>query len=107
MIKNSVATIPLTEIDVSTINGSCVMQLPESCFLIRYVNRSDRDILISYKHDISHEIIPAHESVTLTFQATAVPTCGYLPEGTSFYASCKPNGTGYLYIIGYYFVAGR
>ena len=107
MIKNSVATIPLTEIDVSTINGSCVMQLPESCFLIRYVNRSDRDIMISYKHDIPHEIIPAHESVTLTFQATAVPTCGYLPEGTSFYASCKPNGTGSLYIIGYYFVAGR
>ena len=74
MIKNSVATIPLTQIDVSTINGSCVMQLPESCFMMRYVNMSDRDIVISYNSVIPHEFIPAGQSVTLTFQATAVPT---------------------------------
>jgi hypothetical protein len=108
VIKNSVASIPLTEIDVSTIDGSCVMQLPESCFMLRYVNRSDRDIVIGYHNiDQTHELIPAHESVTLTFQATAVPTHGYLPEGTYLYASCKPDGKGSLYIIGYYFVAGR
>ena len=63
MIKNSVAAIPLTEIDVSTIDGSCVLQLPESCFLLRYVNRSDRDIIIGYKNiDEIHEVVPAHGS---------------------------------------------
>ncbi len=107
MIKNSVATIPLTQIDVSTIDGSCITQLPESCFMIRYVNLSDRDIIVGYNSATPHEFIPAGHSVTLSFQATAVPTYGYLSSGTSLYASCKSDGKGHIYIIGYYFVAGR
>lgn len=109
MIKNSVNSIALTTIDIGNhVDGSCILQLPKSCFILRYVNRSNRDILIGYNNiDQIHEIIPAHESVILTFQATAVPTHGYMSEGTILYASCKPGGEGSLYIIGYYFVAGR
>lgn len=109
MIKHSVDAIPLIKIDISTLGDAYKIELSESCFIIRYTNQTDQDIIISHNHPGNEvEIIPSGQSVQLSFYAQPehFNSKGYLPKGTYLYPFSKP-GTGYLYISGYYFVNGR
>ncbi len=110
MIKNSVGVLPLIEIDTPYLDGSfnILTILHESCFMLRYINRSNKDIFISYNGRELHDIIPAQDSVQLLFNnKIGSQLGGFMYKDTTIYGSCVSNAKGSLYISGYYFIAGR
>lgn len=107
MPKNSVHAIPVTSIDSADFDGSFQLintgGLPQSCFLLRIVNNSSADAGISYDGLVTHEIVPAGDSVILNAQANNAPNnhVANFAKGTRVYAS-GDAGDGEVYLIGYY-----
>jgi hypothetical protein len=77
--------------------------LSAACFLIRVVNASDENIIISYDGVTDNEVVLSDSAVYLDFQANAQPTgwTSLLAKGTVVYAK-GTAGTGTIYLSGYY-----
>ena len=80
--------------------------LDEPCFMLKFVNSSAVNILISYDGIYQHDIVPAYSQVVLPFQSCARPKSDItlMKRGTPIYvvAETVPGKTGYLHIISYY-----
>lgn len=108
MSKNMIRSIELTSIDSATFTGNYQAintdGLEEACTLIRFVNDSNRDVIISYDGLTPHDYLRATDSLTLNFQANNQPSglVSMLKQGTIVYVSGTAGGTGSVYLAGYY-----
>lgn|SRR5690606_31531069 len=117
--RNSVQSFPIVEIDTSKIPDWPVPVypteegLPHSCFCMRYINKSDRDIYISYDGINKHDLVPAGETVQINFgdntMEALMGSAGMLCAGTKVHIMLRTKGpgNGNFYIAGYYFMPGR
>jgi len=105
--RNAVHAIRKISIDVSTFTGTEDFLaindegLPDAIFILRLVNDSDTDCIISYNGVHAHDYVRTGESVTLTFPDLK-PDRANLPLGTIVYAAGETQGTGRLHLVGYY-----
>jgi len=105
--KNSVHAIRKVSIDVSTFTGTEDFLaindegLPDACFILRMVNDSDTDCIISYSGIHAHDYIPAGENLQIMVPDWA-PDRANFALGTIVYAAGEQQGTGRLHLIGYY-----
>jgi hypothetical protein len=117
--RNSVQSLSLVEIDISKLSDLPLpvytddYGLPHSCFCMRYINKSDQDIYISYDGFKKNDIVPAGETVQINFgdntMEALMGSAGMLCAGTRIHVMLptKEPGKGTLYIAGYYFMPGR
>ena len=80
--------------------------LPVSCSILRIINQSEGNIVISYDGINPHDYIFSMTDRTFDFQANATPTSfqGMIPKGTIIYALPDDGSpsTGFVYLAGYY-----
>lgn len=107
MAQNKAKPIILTEFDSANLVAGFLpinpLGLPEACFLIRIINNSDTDVIVSYDGLNDHEFVPGGTQATLNFQTNAVPNnkeC-LLAKGTVIYVR-GTAGQGDIYLSGYY-----
>jgi len=77
--------------------------LPFPCFLIRVINNSNKDVMISYDGVTDHDFIPMGQTLQLPFQSNSQPN-GYvalMAKGTIVYVQ-GAAGTGDIYLAAYY-----
>ena len=77
--------------------------LTAPCFLIRILNFSSNDIIISYDGVHDNDIIIADATLQLEFQTNSGlgSKAAYLAKGTVIYAKGEES-SGDIYVIGYY-----
>lgn len=107
-VKNSVAAVILTSLDSAVFDGTLVAinpnGLPEACFMIRVINNSDKDIVISYNGGDGHDFVPHGQTLQIESQMNSQPNnfiCKF-PKGTIVYAAGTDAGTGLVFLAGYY-----
>jgi hypothetical protein len=107
-LKNTVAAIALQTIDTSTLSPiyqliTATTGLPESCFLIHFINGSDVAVTVSYDGVTDHDIMPADTHVTLNFQTNSSPSnfSAHMARKTLIYVK-GTAGTGNFSVAGYY-----
>ena len=79
----------------------------EACFMIRIVNNSSANILISFDGVTDHDYLASGKSLQLPTQDNALPSglVAKFRRGTSLYFKAFPfkiGFTGIIYLIGYY-----
>jgi len=86
--------------DFSPIIGS---NLPAGCFLIRFINDSDTDVIISYDGDTDHDFLRAGETLEIYTQSNSQPSnhVSLFKAGTMVYLRGEA-GTGTVYFSAYY-----
>jgi hypothetical protein len=106
-VKNSVQAITLQSFDVSglvagfqTIDAT---GLPEPCLMIRFINDSDTEVIVSYNGTDDQEYVLSNDDVTLNFQTNSQPSnnMALLAKGTQIYVR-GVAGTGDFILVGYY-----
>ena len=117
--RNSVQSLPMIEIDTSKLGEFPFVVYPEeglpfSCFCMRYINKSDHDVAISYDNGVTkHDIVLANQTVQLNFgdniMEALMGSVGMLCGGTKLTVMLHEKGPakGSFYIVGYYFMPGR
>ena len=105
---NYINNIELTSIDSSTFTGNLQAinsaGLPNSCYKIRLVNNSDRDITISFDGTTNHDFLRADDTYELNLLSGNLPN-DYgvrVRQGTVIYVSGLAGGSGLVYLSGYY-----
>jgi hypothetical protein len=102
--KNVVLPIPLTSIDTSTFTGAYQVinttGLPEACFMIRITNDSDRDATISFDgvHDHDFSIMGSTGQIYTSNEGNR----SNFAKLIKIYVKGLANGTGSIYLSGYY-----
>jgi hypothetical protein len=104
-VRNSVSAIPLGAIAANTFTGAyqLIGGLPHACFMLRFINNSTEDVLISYDGVTDNDVIIHDTTVQLDPQANSQPNnfiCVF-PKGMTIYVKAA-NGTGEFYVAGYY-----
>lgn len=105
--RNAVHAIRKISIDVSTFTGTEDFLaindegLPDAIFILRMVNDSDTDCIISYNGVHAHDYIPAGENLQLMVPDWK-PDRANFALGTIVYAAGEQQGIGRLHLIGYY-----
>ena len=108
MSRNAIKAIEMDNRNSNTLDGTFQVLnaggLPKACTIIKIVNDSDRDVLISYDGVTDHDYVPLGDKLELNLQANSQPN-GYassMAQGTVFYVRGLAGGTGYIYLVGYY-----
>lgn len=107
-VKNSIQAIELTSIDSATFTGAYqainASGLDNSCFMIRIINNSNRDITISYDGTNDHDFVQDTLSLQVNFQTNAQPNTNIanIRKGTIVYVKGTAGGTGLVYLAAYY-----
>ncbi len=104
-VRNSVLAIPLAAVNANTFNGTyqLVGGLPQACFMLRFINNTTEDVLISYDGVTDNDVVIHDTTAQLDPQANSQPNnfiCVF-PKGMTIYLKAA-NGTGEFYIAGYY-----
>lgn len=96
---------PLRSIDTATLAGSYLpigSALGHNCFLIKIVNNSDTDVLISTDGSTDQDICPAGSFLLYDETANASREGGLtIPKNTRFYAK-SAAGVGFVYLVAQY-----
>lgn len=108
-VRNSVSAIAMGSINSAGFTGayqliSAAGGLPQACFLLRFVNDSDRIVTISYDGATDNDIIPIDAHFELNPQSNSQPNnfiCLF-PKGQKVYVKGAAGGTGLIYLAGYY-----
>lgn len=106
-LKNFIQAIPLTAINSAALTGA--YQLINTggtlvpLVLLRIVNGSDQDVLISYNGSTDNDVVQKGTTLQVPAQQNAQPTTNVLlfSKGTKVYAK-GTAGTGFIYVIGYF-----
>lgn len=104
-VRNSVSAISLGAINANTFNGAYmhIGDLPQACFMLRFINDTDEDVLVSYDGVTDNDVVIHQTTVQLDPQANSQPNnfiCVF-PKGMPIYVK-GANGTGEFYVAGYY-----
>ena len=114
-LKNRVMAIPLGAIDATTFSGfyKDFPALPQPCFFIRIINDSSNDVTISYDGGITdHDVVPTVDNgitvLEVPTQTNSQPNSNValFPKGMVI-AVKADEGTGGVYLAGYYQVQGN
>lgn len=78
--------------------------LQKGCYILRLVNDSDRDVIVSYDGSHTDDYVPEKTTMQLYFSQSDSPGQSALtfPEGTIVYVKGSSPGTGLLYLAVYY-----
>lgn len=105
MVSDKIKAIPLMSVDANTFDGAyhSIGKLPHPCSVIRFNNKSNRDIFISFDGATDNEYIMTLESLTIPAQLNSQPTNkkALFPAGTSIFIK-GAVGAGLVYLSGYY-----
>lgn len=104
-VKNSVFAIPLGVAAANAFNGTyqLVGGLPQACFMLRFINNTSEDVLVSYDGVTDNDVIIHETTSQIDPQANSQPNnfiCVF-PKGMTIYLKAA-QGTGEFYIAGYY-----
>ena len=104
-VRNSVSAIPLGAINANTFTGAyqLIGGIPQACFMLRFINNTDEDVLISYDGVTDNDVIVHGTSTQISAQTNSQPNnfiCVF-PKGMHIYVKAA-NGTGEFYVAGYY-----
>jgi hypothetical protein len=104
-VRNTVSAIPLAAVDAATFNGAyqLVGGLPHACFMLRFINNTTEDVLVSYDGVTDNDVIVHDTTVQIESQTNSQPnnfTCLF-GKGMNIYLKAA-TGTGEFYIAGYY-----
>lgn len=108
MAKNSMLAIEMESIDSATFTGNYqainVGGLTEPCSIIRIINDSDRDIVVSYDGVLDNDFVGNGDHMDLNFQTNSQPNnkVAKMAQGTVVYVAGLAGGTGLIYLAGYY-----
>lgn len=107
MIRNWIDAVEMTSFDSSTMLATFqpidATGLDYACFLIRIVNDSDKDVIISYDGTTDHDYLIAHDTLNLSIQRNSQPgsRVAQMRENSVIYLR-GTAGTGNIYLAGYY-----
>ena len=80
--------------------------LDEPCFMLKFVNSSNVNILISYDGIYPNDVVPASSQVVLPFQKNSrtKSDIALMKRGIPIYVAAEehPGKTGYIHVISYY-----
>lgn len=104
-VRNSVAAIQLGAINANVFNGAyqLIGGIPQACFMLRFINNTDEDVLVSYDGVTDNDVVVHGTTVQLEPQTNSQPNnyiCVF-PKGLTIYVK-GANGTGEFYVAGYY-----
>lgn len=104
-VRNSIAAIPLGAIAANTFTGAyqLIGGLPHACFMLRFINNSSEDVLISYDGVTDNDVVIHDTTAQIEPQTNSQPnnyTCLF-SKGMTIYVKAA-NGTGEFYVAGYY-----
>ncbi len=109
MAQTNVKAIELLSIDSANFDGSYMLigKLSNACSLIRIINNSDEDILISYDGETDNDFVQQMSTVEIYFQQNNKPNgnVANLAANTPIYV-LGGAGTGLVYVAGYYSPVG-
>lgn len=74
------------------------------CGLIRIINDSNKNILVSYDGATDHDYVQDGAVLQLPFQSNLALNSGIaqMKKGTVVYIKSDAAGTGLIYLVGYY-----
>jgi hypothetical protein len=108
-LKNTIKPVPLQLLNSTALSAVLFTPfpnpLPQACFMIRLINRSNRLITVSYDGVNAHDVVFAEENLTLNFEQNSQPTneFAWMKKGTQVYLLGNPIGAnGFIYLCGYY-----
>jgi len=117
-VKDSVRAIEMASFDTAELEPAAWQAitpaggLPHSCFFISIKNMSNRTVTVSYDETNIHDIVPTmagqlidnNSILDLDFQSNSSPNnqTALLPKGTVISLRGAVDGTGLIYLSGYY-----
>jgi len=106
MPVNFVTPVHLSLINSATFTGNydvACTGLEEACFLLRIINDSNRDVLVSYDGNANHDYLVAGNTLEINAQANSSPNgdVALFRKGQKIYVKAAA-GTGYVYIAAYF-----
>jgi hypothetical protein len=104
-VKNTVSAIPLGAIAANTFTGAyqLIGGLPQACFMLRFINNTSEDVIISYDGVNDNDVVIHDTTTQIPVQTNSQPnnfTCLFA-KGLTIYVKAA-NGTGEFYVAGYY-----
>lgn len=104
-VRNSISAIALAAVNANTFNGTyqLVGGIPHACFMLRFINNTNEDVLISYDGVTDNDVIVHGTTAQIESQTNSQPnnfTCLF-PKGMQIWVKAA-NGAGEFYIAGYY-----
>jgi len=104
--KNSVHAIEMVSINVADFTGvddyiEISDGLPYPCFILRLINSSNTDAFVSYNGVDDHDYSIAEGVVQITVPNSQVDRANF-QKGAPVYLAGLPQGTGRIYLVGYY-----
>lgn len=77
---------------------------PEPCGIIRIINASNANVIISYDGVGDHDIVLASSSLQLDFETNSLPPAyiALLKDGAVIYVRSAAPGVGNIYFAGYF-----
>jgi hypothetical protein len=106
-VKNIVSAIPMTSINANTFNGTYMVinaaGLPQACTLLRIMNKSNVDVLVSYDGVTDNDYVQANTTLEINPQLNAQPNNYHaaFPKSMPVYVN-GAHGAGLVYLVGYY-----
>lgn len=104
-VSDKIKAIPLISVNANTFDGAYHLAgtLPQPCSIIRFNNKTNRDITISFDGVTDNEYLMTGESLTIPAQLNAQPTNyrALFAKGNTIYIK-GVVGAGFVYISGYY-----
>ena len=107
MPKNCVNAITMTSLNATTLAGDYApinpSGLTEPCALVRLINNTNRDLLVSYDGVTPHDFVRNGSTIELNLQTNSQPNnkVAKLARGMVVYVNAAA-GTGFVYLVGYY-----
>lgn len=109
VMAGNVFSIPMISFDSATLSGTYQtlnpLGIPEACYMIRLINKSNVDIIISYNSVDNNDYILAGTTVELTSQPNSQTTESaiFLGRGGIVYLKqATAPGVGLVYLAGYF-----
>lgn len=117
MSKNFVSAMPMAMLDAATLvggiytpinadvlTGNLRQTLISPCVILRIINDSNVEVIISFDGVTPHDLVGAGNTITLPFQSGSSPTNwkACLPNNLMIYAMAAGAGIGTILVGGYY-----
>lgn len=105
--KNQINALTLSLFDTTTIDGTFQVLsggITEACYMLRFINASDKDVAISFDGVNEHDYVRAGETIQIPSPAQSIGLSGpaLFGKGTKVWVQGSIAGTGLVYLGGYY-----
>lgn len=103
--KNRVIPIVMTSFDTAGLDGTYKVVntsgLEEACYVLRIINDSDIDVIVSYDGVNANDYVQAGETLQVYSQVYERNHTNFA-KGTKVYVTGAGAGTGLVYLSGYH-----